>query len=217
MARRTTWILASLVHRHWLCCKLLRCWNFEKINFNACRVSSNNPSKVEQCTILGSCPGGLSFGVGTDDWRQHNGDLQSINPKTKVPYAQEACWNNGTLRFTDCFGQCSEACTSNFAGCVNLDMVPSPHPCFTSTTYISRLTGGSNSNGAYELKQGVAINDTMVRCLDQVGYYDYHGRGVMMLRLKIADFVSCKSTYSCASSFCFWLLGGQPLLPRQQG
>ena len=127
--------------------------------------------------ILGACPGGLSFGVGSEKWRTLGDEVGGAE------VAKESCWEDvasdteeepelhlrHTLRFAECFGKCTESCTNNAAGCANFNAVPKPDQCFSSITHISRLTGGDNSNGAYTLKQGLVNGSAMVRCRDQIG------------------------------------------------
>lgn len=127
---------------------------------HACRVDNYKPTLVQQCKLLGACPGGMQYGVGTDKWRDVGGDALSGG----VP--EQACWDldNQTLRFTECSGdKCTVECTANGGGCADFNAPLKPNPCFTGTQYIIR-----EKSGAYNLKQGIE-NGTMIRCRDQVG------------------------------------------------
>ena len=121
-------------------------------------VDHYDPTRIEQCKLLGACPGGMGYGVGTDEWRRDG---------STVP--EQACWGNQTLRFTACSGdRCTEECTNNGGGCADFFAPINPNACFTSTVYISRLHGQSQG-GLYDLKQGIVNEQGMIRCRDQVG------------------------------------------------
>ena len=127
------------------------------------RVDAYKPTVVKVCPSLGACPGGMQFGVGTDEWRR----LGDTGDGREAGVPMQSCWgipnednrwlkDNHTLRFSDC-GAVGGAC-------IDKNKMLSSNGCFTDTTFITRGKG----TGVYNLKQGL-LNGTVHRCRDEVG------------------------------------------------